>query len=84
MKKGSDKMFDYSKLEGRITEKFGSKDAFAKAYGKSPNTISRKLSGKIRINTDEIIRMSAPDLLDIPAEEYHLYFFKPKVQDVEH
>ena len=67
--------FNYSKLEGRIVEKFGSRRAFAEAYGVSENTMSRKLNGKSAISTSDIIRMSSADFLDIPAEMYHEYFF---------
>ena len=67
--------FNYSKLEGRIVEKFGSRRAFAEAYGVSENTMSRKLNGKSAISTSDIIRMSSEDFLDIPAEMYHEYFF---------
>ena len=67
--------FNYSKLEGRIVEKFGSRRAFAEAYAVSENTMSRKLNGKSAISTSDIIRMSSEDFLDIPAEMYHEYFF---------
>lgn len=67
--------FNYNKLEGRIVEKFGSRRAFAEAYGVSENTMSRKLNGKTSFSTSDIIKMSSVDLLDIPAEQYHEYFF---------
>lgn len=72
--------YDYSKLAGRIVEKFGSRKAFAKAYGISLNSVSKKLNGKMGITKADIEKMSQPDLLDIPAEEIHKYFFKVKVQ----
>ena len=68
-------MFDYSKLEGRIVEKFGSRRAFAEAWGKSENTISRKLNGKIAFSTTDIIEVSGAEMLDIHPAEYHEYFF---------
>lgn len=71
--------FDYSKLRGRIIEKFGSIKAFAEAYGLTPVTMSNKLNGKVSVSTDDIVRMSAPEFLDIPPSEYHTYFFTPKV-----
>ena len=40
-------MFDYSKLIGRIIEKFKTQKAFAKAMKLSANTWSNKVSGKI-------------------------------------
>ena len=72
--------FDYSKLIGRIIEKFGSRKAFASACGKSENTISQKLNNKMAITVDDIQEWSAPELLDIQPIEYHEYFFKEKVQ----
>lgn len=71
--------FDYSKLRGRIIERFGSIKSFAKAYGLSHVTMSNKLNGKIAISMDDIVKMSRPELLDIEPIEYHLYFFKIKV-----
>lgn len=72
--------FDYSKLKGRITEKFGSQKGFAEACGFSENTISKKLSGQMKITTDDIVNWSKPELLDIEASEIPDYFFKEKVQ----
>jgi len=71
--------YDFSKLRGRIIEKFGSIRAFAKAYGLSYVTMSNKLNGKVGISSDDIVKMSKPELLDIPPAEYHLYFFVIKV-----
>lgn len=68
-------MFDYSKLNGRIVEKFGSQRAFAEALGRSEVTISRKLLGKTAISVRDIMKWSSADFLDIPAEEIHEYFF---------
>jgi len=74
-------LFDYSKLIGRIIEKFGSRRAFASAYGISENAMSLKLTNKMGITTDDIIAWIAPEFLDIPEEEIHAYFFKLKVQE---
>jgi len=76
-------MFDYRKLKGRIIERFGSQKEFAKAYGTAENTISRKLSGKRKITTDDITKMCRPEFLDIPVQEIPVYFFKEKVQEIE-
>lgn len=67
--------FNYSKLLGKIIEKFGSQRAFADAIGRTENTVSRKLNGKMAITTDDIVEWSAPELLDISPSEYHEYFF---------
>lgn len=71
--------FDYSRLRGRIVEKYGSCAAFGRAIGRTKSIISEKLSNKVRITSDEIIDWSAPDKLDIPAEEIPAYFLVPKV-----
>lgn len=73
--------FDYRKLIGRITEKFGSQRAFAQAAGFTENTISKKLSGKMAITTDDIINWSDAEMLDIANQEIPEYFFKLKVQE---
>jgi hypothetical protein len=73
--------FDYSKLRGRIIEKFKTIKAFAEAYGLSPVSMSNKLNGKIAISPEDIVNMSAPELLDIQPSEYHEYFFKLKVHE---
>ena len=72
--------FDYSKLIGRIIEKFGSRKAFAEACGFSENTISKKLSGKMGITTNDIVKWSSPELLDISSSDIPGYFFAYKVQ----
>lgn len=74
-------MFDYSKLAGRMTEKFGSQRGFAEACGFTETTISKKLSGKMKITTDDIVNWSKSELLDIPSVKIPEYFFKEKVQD---
>ena len=74
-------LFDYSKLNGRIVEKFGSQRAFAKALGKSEVIISRKLCGKAGITTRDIATWSSDEFLDIPGDQIGDYFFKVKAQD---
>jgi hypothetical protein len=75
------KKFDYSKLTGRIIEKFGSRKAFAEACGLSENAISKKLSGKMGITTNNIVKWSSPELLDIDSSDIPEYFFVNKVQE---
>ena len=74
-------MFDYSKLIGRIIEKFGTRRAFAEAYGISENAMSQKLSGKMAITTDDIKAWCKPEFLDIHSDRIGAYFFTPKVQE---
>lgn len=71
-------MYDYSKLLGRIIEKFGSQRAFAKAIGLSENSMSQKMTGKMAITTKDIENWSAPELLDIQPIDIPLYYFKKK------
>lgn len=74
-------VFNYSKLRGRIVEKFGTISAFADAYGLTKVTMSKKLNGKIVFSQDDIVRMSMPEFLDIPPSEYHTYFFAEEVHE---
>ena len=67
--------FNYNRLIGRIIEKFGTRKAFAKACGFSEETISKKLSGKMAITTNDIVNWSSKDLLDIDRQEIPDYFF---------
>ena len=71
---------DYSKLIGRIIEKFGTRKAFAEVCGFSENTISKKLSGKMAITTVDIDNWCKAELLDIEVVEIPEYFFAFKVQ----
>lgn len=74
-------MFDYRKLTGRIIEKFGTRRAFADAVGISENAMSQKLSGKMKITTDDIKLWCKPEFLDITCDLIGIYFFAPKVQE---
>lgn len=69
--------FDYSKLRGKIIEKYGSQQAFAATLGISEVAFSRKLNCKNRFSTDDILAMIS--LLDIPNNEIGEYFFQEKV-----
>ena len=69
---------DYSKLKGRIIEKYGTRTAFADAIGMTMESLSRRLNNGATFKADEYIK--ACDLLDIPPKEMHLYFFTPKLR----
>lgn len=75
-------VYDYSKLEGKIVEKFGTRESFAKAMGITSKSISDKLNNKTIWKQPEISK--AKDLLSISGTETDAYFFKYKVQEVEH
>lgn len=70
--------YDYSKLIGRIIEKYGTRKNFAKAMKISPETLSKRLSGKRDFSRDEIYNISS--LLEIPFNELEPYFFASKVK----
>ncbi|MFK4897354.1 DUF739 family protein [Lactococcus petauri] len=70
--------FDYSKLSGRIKEKYGTQEKFAQAMGTSGTVLSRKLNNLSKWDQDDITK--AVDLLDIPDKDFHKYFFTTKVQ----
>lgn len=72
--------FDYSKLIGRIIEKYGTRSNFAKKYGISMNSLSSKLNNHTRFTADDIIKISSKNFLDIPDMELKDYFFTEKVE----
>ena len=68
--------FDYSKLSGRIIERFGTRKAFVEALGKTSSWLSARLTGPRPFTDVEIMRMCEPDLLDIEPQDIPAYFFK--------
>lgn len=75
-----DIIYDYSKLRGRIIEKYGSMSRFSEAVGLSEIALSRKLNNKIDISRENILKWS--ELLDIPSDEYGVFYFAKKLNDV--
>ena len=74
-------VFDYSKLRGRIVEKFGTQSKFADANGISDRSMSLKLNNGIGLSQNEILEWC--NLLDIPTGEIPLYFFTVKVSKMK-
>lgn len=70
-------MFDYSKLEGKITEIYKTNYKFAEALGVSKASLSAKLNNKVDFTQSEIQKSII--LLKIPEDEVSLYFFMKKV-----
>ena len=70
--------YDYSKLIGKIIEKFGKRSAFAKAMKLSEHSLSMKLNSKISFKQEEIVK--ACGLLGIDFSEIPVYFFAVRVQ----
>jgi hypothetical protein len=80
LKKGGHRSmkFDFSKLLGRIIEKFGTRAAFAAAINLAESALSNRLSGKMHFDADEIYL--ACQLLGIEPQEIPVYFFTPEVR----
>lgn len=69
-------MFDYSKLYGKIKEVFGTQEAFAEAMEMSRTAINARLKQAVEWKSPEIVK--ACELLGIPLEDSHEYFFSLK------
>lgn len=70
--------FDFSKLRGRIIEKFGTCEAFATAAGFTKARLSARLNNAVHFDIEEIVLLCKPELLDIDANDIPVYFFVPK------
>lgn len=70
--------FDYSKLTGRIVEKYGTRAAFAEAAGFTEGQLSRRLNNLTPFEDRDIYLCC--QLLGIPDSDVTQYFFKPKVR----
>lgn len=72
--------FDFSKLRGRIVEKFGTVSAFAGNISMSDAAVSYRLNNKTPWSGPEIFKAIQPECLDIAAADITSYFFTPKVR----
>lgn len=70
--------YDYSLLDGRIAQMFGTQRNFAKAMGLSERSLSLKRSGVRPWTQPQIDK--ACNILNIADNEIHSYFFTIKVQ----
>ena len=70
--------FDFSKLVGRIIEKFGTRAAFAAAAGYTESALSYRLNNKVKFSLPEMYLII--QLLEIDPADISLYFFTPKVR----
>lgn len=73
--------FSYDKLKGKIKERFGTQDAFAKAIGMSRATLSIKLNNSSEFSQNEILK--AIELLGLSKVNVDEYFFTQKVKKTE-
>ena len=71
--------YDYSKLRGRIVEKFGTASAFADALHTHKAQVSAKLNNKVDITKQDIESWS--NLLDIDITDYGVFYFTKKLND---
>lgn len=69
--------YDYSKLNGKIREVFGTQSAFAEAMKIGKTSLSYKLNNKSEWTQAEMT--NAMDLLHIPYSSVRAYFFTHKV-----
>ena len=66
-------IYNYTKLIGRITEKFGSQKAFAAAIRSTESAVSLKLNNRRKFTQEDI--ESWRSALDIAETETYSYFF---------
>ena len=71
--------YDYSRLAGAITTKFGTQLNFAKAMGLSERSVSLKMNNQIGWKQGEMLK--ACSLLGIPLASIQEYFFTLEVQN---
>lgn len=71
-----DLVFDYKKLRVRIFEVLGTNTALAEKMGITKESLSKKLKGRIRFTSDDIVTIC--QILDIPSEEIGMYFYRIK------
>lgn len=69
--------YDYSKLRGRIVEKLGTQQTFAKRMDWSERTVISKMKNRLPWRQPDI--QKAADILEINQEDIAEYFFKLKV-----
>ena len=67
--------FDYSKLRGKIKEKFNTQENFAKTLGISSVSLSAKLNNRVEFTQLEIGKIC--EALEIPKENISSFFFCP-------
>ena len=72
--------FDYSRLLGKIVEKFNTREKFATAMNLSADSISDKLNNKTIWKQSDIDK--ATYLLNIDTTEIGLYFFYKKSSNI--
>lgn len=72
-------VFDFSKLDGKITEKYGNRKKFCTAINMKQAALSSRMNNKVPFRPEEIILICSPIVLDIPHTNIGEYFFRLKV-----
>ena len=71
------RMNSKQELRGKIVAKFGSQRNFARHIGKTEQTVTAKLNGRMGFSQDDILEWS--NALGIKASSIGRYFFDNKV-----
>lgn len=71
-------IYDYSKLLGRIKEKYGTRENLIQVITISATSLNLRLNNKLKFNQQDIKELS--EALDIQEKEIPDYFFKEKVR----
>lgn len=74
-------IYNTSKLQTRIVEKFGTLTAFAERIGMDKSTLSKLLSEGREWKGSNLIK--AVELLEIPYDEIDSYFFESAVEEIK-
>lgn len=69
--------FDFSELEGKIKQYYGTQDEFAKAIPMSLSSFNQKLNNRVAFSNQTIKKMAT--LLNIETDDIGRIFFKVKV-----
>ena len=75
-------VYDYSKLLGRIKEKYGTRENLVKEITISSTSLNLRLNNKLKFDQQDIKELCIA--LDINEEEIPDYFFKEKVPFIRH
>ena len=70
-------MFDYKSLKLKIKEVYDNQESFAEAMQMNYTSLNQRLNNAVEWKTSDIVK--ACQLLNIPLENAHLYFFVQKV-----
>lgn len=71
------KIYDYSKLLGRIKEKYNTRENLSKHISISITSLNSRLNNSLKFNQQDIDELC--NALDINEEEIPIYFFTEKV-----